>query len=142
MRTLRQSLAIALVLSTAAPAGVFAQQRHAVDSAALAATVSDHAARQDTARAALRTALAQPEVRRLAAKTGIDLARMTAAVNTMSDADLEQAAVASRTINRVLVGGDARGVATGAVIIAALVGILIFVKGDYTDTCPRAECYK
>ena len=71
MRTLRQLLAAPLVLMFLA-APVFAQARHAVDPAALADAVSQHAAAQDADRTAIREALSRPEVRELAAKGGID----------------------------------------------------------------------
>ena len=143
MRTLRKLLAGLLVLFMGLPSVTFAQQRHVVDPAALANAVSEHVAGQDADRVTIREALVQPKLREMAAKTGSDLDRLTAAVGTMNGARLEQAAAAAQEAKQALVGGQStRNIATTAVIAALLVGILVFVKGDYTDTCPRAECYK
>jgi hypothetical protein len=49
--------------------------------------------------------LARPEVRGLATELGLDMTRMTAAVDTLSGADLERAAANARQVDQQLVGG-------------------------------------
>jgi hypothetical protein len=116
------------MLMASSPA--FAGQRHVVDPSQLAAAVGQHVASQDADRAALREALARPEVREIAAKAGIDLTRARAAVDTMAGADLERAADAARQVNERFVGGASIVITTTTIIIALLVIILIIVAVD------------
>jgi predicted outer membrane protein len=127
MRTLRMVLVgplMVLALSTAA----FAQERHAVDPAALANSVTQHVAQQDADRAAIHEALARPEVRETAARAGIDLERVNTSVDTLSGASLERVASAANDVNQALVGGASTVViSTTTIIIALLVIILIII---------------
>lgn len=131
MRTLRKLLVGPLILVTALSSAAFAQQRHVVDPAAMANTISQHVGKQDADRAAIREAFARAEVRDVAAKTGIDVGRLTAAVETMNASDLERAADAARQVNERLVGGQRNLViSTTTIIIVLLVVILIIVAVD------------
>ena len=128
MSTLRKLLVSLLIGLMTMVSPALAEQRHAVDPARLAAAVEQHVAKQDADRAAVREALARPEVQAVAAKIGIDLARSTAAVDTMAGADLARAADAARQVNRQLIGGASSVViSTTTIIIALLVVILIIV---------------
>jgi hypothetical protein len=123
-RLLILSLGFLMALSTSA----FADQQHAVDPSALASTVAQHAAKQDADRAAVREALARPEVRTVASKLGVDLDRAAAAVDTMSGPDLTRAADQARQVNQSLVGGASTVIiSTTTIIIALLVLIVIIV---------------
>jgi hypothetical protein len=128
MSTLRKVVVAPLILLMMMASPAFADQRHAVDPSQLAAAVGQHVAKQDADRAALREALARPEVQAVAGKLGVDLTRATAAVETMAGADLTRAADAARQVNQQLVGG-ASGVviSTTTIIIVLLVVILIIV---------------
>jgi hypothetical protein len=131
MRILRMSIVPVLVVLTAFPSFAAAEQRHAVAPAALAAAVSNHAAKQDADRESIRQALGRPDVIEIAAKTGVDVARLNAAVETLSGADLERAAAAARQVNDSLVGGASNVViSTTTIIIALLIVILIIVAVD------------
>jgi hypothetical protein len=131
MRTLRTPLVAVLVVLTAFVSLASAQERHIVNPAAMAAAVNEHTARQDADRATVREALSQPAVRDVAATTGIDLARLTAAVDTMSGADLDRAASAARQVNESLVGGASTIViSTTTIIIVLLIIILIVIAAD------------
>lgn len=126
MPTARKLLAFPLmVLVMASPA--FAGQQHVVTPGQLASTVADHVAKQDTDRAAVHEALARPEVRQMASSMGIDLARATAAVDTMSGADLERAANAAQQVNQQLVGGASTIVISTTTIIIILLLIIILI---------------
>jgi hypothetical protein len=131
MRRLQHVLVLPLAALMALATPAFADQRHAVDPAALASTVSNKVAQQDTDRAAVREALARPEVKDTAAKLGIDVGRVSAAVETMSAADLGRAADAARQVNQSLVGGGSSitlSTTTIIIILLALILIIVAVK--------------
>jgi len=131
MRTLRMSIVPVLVVLTVFPSLAAADQRHAVAPATLAAAVANHSAKQDADRESIRQALGRPEVRDIAARTGVDMARVAAAAETLSGADLERAAEAARQVNDSIVGGAGNVViSTTTIIIALLIVILIIVAVD------------
>ena len=106
----------------------FAAVQHLVPPAQVDATVADRVAAQDANRAAIREALARPEVQRVAATMGLDLSRAKAAIETLSGTDLEHAANAARTVNQQMVGGASTVVlSTTTIIIMLLVVILLIV---------------
>ena len=57
----------------------------------------------------------------------IDLARATAAVETMTGGDLEQTANAAKTVNQQLVGGASTVVISTTTIIIALLVLIILI---------------
>jgi hypothetical protein len=129
MRTFHHLVAATLTLGLASSAA--AQPRHVVDPAAVAGTARQHAVGQEQDRAAIREALARPEVRSVAAKTGVDLGRLSAAVDTLPPSDLARAAAAARDVNQSLVGGASTvTISTTAIIIGLLVLILLIVALD------------
>lgn len=131
MTTVRKFLVGPLVILMAASSSAFAGQRHVIDPGQLAATVAEHAARQDANRAAVNDAIARPEVRDLASKMGIDVARAAASAATLSGADLERAAATARQVNQQLVGGASTVViSTTTIIIVLLLVLLIVVAVD------------
>jgi len=127
MSTVRKVLVAPLILLTVMASPAFADQRHAVDPSQLAATVGQHVAKQDADRAALREALARPDVQTVAAKLGVDLARATAAVETIAGDDLTRAADAARQVNQQFVGGASTVVISTTTIIIVLLLILLIV---------------
>jgi hypothetical protein len=129
MSTVRTFLMLPLVALTVASASpAYAGQQHVVAPAQMAATVADHVSKQDANRAAVHEALARPEVQGVASSIGFDLTRATAAVDTMSAADLDRAATAARNVNQQLVGGASTVViSTTTIIIVLLIVLLIIV---------------
>jgi len=127
MPIVRKLVTFVLAALIAAPTATFAEQRHVVDPAAIAVAVAQHAAEQDANRAAVREALAQPQVREMAGRLGLDVNRAVAAFETLSDADLTQAANAARQVNQQLVGGATTVVITTTTVIIALLVILLIV---------------
>lgn len=128
MRTLRLLIATPLTVLLALSSPVAAQERHAVTPEAVAQTVAQHVAEQDTQRAAIRQALARPEVQQVAAAAGVDLAKVTASVDTLSGDSLAQAASQAQQVNDSLVGGASTvTISTTTIIIVLLVVILILV---------------
>lgn len=131
MHTLRMSIVPVLVVLTGIPSLAAADEQHAVPPAALAAAVANHSAKQDADRESIRQALGRPEVRDIAARTGVDMARVAAAAETLSGADLARAAEAARQVNDSMVGGASNVViSTTTIIIVLLVIILIIVAVD------------
>src|SRR5260370_40199878 len=128
MRTVRRLLAFPLIaLTMAASPAIADAQQHLVTPAELAAAMADHVAQQDASRAAIREALARPEVRDVASSMHVDLASTAAAVETMTGTDLEQAAKAARTVNQQLVGGASTVVISTTTIIIAMLLIIILI---------------
>src|SRR5262245_21312765 len=124
----RLSLTPVLIVVTGFPSLAIAGQQHAVAPSAIAATVANHAAKQNADRESIREALSRPEVREIAGKAGIDTAHVSAAVETLSGSDLERAAEAARQVSESLAGGDSNiTLSTTTIIIALLVLILIIV---------------
>jgi hypothetical protein len=128
MRMIRSVVVTSLIAILAIAVPASADQRHAVAPQAIAQAVAQSVAQQDTDRAAIREALARPEVKGVAEAAGIDLARVSAAVETMNAAQLAQAASQAQQVNESLVGGASTvTISTTTVIIVLLVVILILV---------------
>jgi hypothetical protein len=128
MRTLRQALTASFIFVLALSASAVAQERHAVDPAALANSVTQHVGQQDADRAAIHEALGRPEVREMAGRAGIDLDRADRTIDTLSGDSLGQMASAARDVNQALVGGASTVViSTTTIIIALLIVIIIII---------------
>ena len=128
MQTVRRLMTFMLAVLMVAPSSAFADGRHLVDPATLAAAIARHVDQQDADRAAIREALARPQVRDMAGRMGLDVNRATAVVDALAGADLDRAANVARQVNRQLVGGATTVViSTTTIIIALLVLILIIV---------------
>jgi len=126
MPILRQLLAVLLMLLTIATGSAVADERHVIDPSQLAAAMRQHVGAQDTDRAAVREALARPDVQQVAASIGIDLNRVTSSVDTLSGRELQQAAMTARQINQSLVGG-ASSISTTTIIILLLILIVLIL---------------
>ena len=125
MRHARQLVIPLVLVMAASPA--FAADQHVVSPQQLAATVSGQLAQQDGDRAAIREALARPEVRDAAKALNIDMDRVNAAADTLSGADLARAADAARRVNHQLVGGASTVVISTTTIIIALLLIILLI---------------
>jgi hypothetical protein len=128
MRIVRQLLALILIVLTIPAGSAFADPQHIVDPSQLAAAVAQRVATQDADRAAIRDMLARREVRDLVTELGLDMTRLTAAVDTLSGGDLERAAANARLVDQQLVGGASTiTLSTTTIIIILLVLILLIV---------------
>jgi len=125
MITARTSLAVVLAFLTAAGSAFADQQQHAVSPQQLVAAMKEKVASQDAKRAAVREALARPQVRDVAANMGVDVARLSGAVDTMSGVDLEQAASAATQVNEQLGGVTTIALTATTIIIILLIVIII-----------------
>ena len=127
MKLVRTLLVFPLVVLMMASSSAFAGQQHLVNPSQLAAAVADDAAKQDTNRAIVREALERPEVQAVASKLGLDLSKATAAVETLSGADLDKAANAAQQVNEQLVGGASTVVISTTTIIIVLLLLIILI---------------
>jgi hypothetical protein len=122
---------VALLVTTVALSSsstAFAQERHAVNPSLLSQTVTAQVAQQDADRAAIHEALARPEVRDVAAKSGLDLDRINASIDTLNGGALAQVASAAQHVNSSLVGGASTvTISTTTIILVLLIIILIVV---------------
>jgi hypothetical protein len=127
MRTITTLISVPLILILGLAAPAHAQERHAVTSSALAAAVTDHVAARDADRDAIREALARPEVRAVAERTGIDIDRAASSIDSLNSVSLARAAESARQVNQALVGGSSITISTTTIIIVLLIIILILV---------------
>lgn len=117
-----------LIVLIAIPSRALAQDRHVISRSAMASAVADHIAEQQADRAAIREALDRPEVREVAARTGVDAERLDALAGTLSGSDLKAVADGARAVNESLVGGASTvTISTTTIIIGLLVLILLIV---------------
>lgn len=131
MQSFRRLITGPLIFILTLSASAVAQERHAVAPEELAKTVADRVARQNADRAAVREALARPEVRSVAASAGIDIDGLAVSVDTLSPSVVERAAGPARQVNQALVGGASTvTISTTTIIIALLIIILIVVAAD------------
>jgi hypothetical protein len=105
-----------------------AAAQHVVPPQQLAAAIAEQMTRQDADRAAVREALGRPEVLAVARSMNVDMGKVTAAADTLSGAELVQAARTARQVNQQLVGGASSvTVSTTTIIIVLLLLILLVV---------------
>src|SRR5918992_5436431 len=76
---------------------------------------------------AIKTALQQPDVERVASSLGVDIARANASVATLGGADLDRIAAQAQVVNDQIAGGQTVRMNLLWVIIGLLVLILILV---------------
>jgi hypothetical protein len=128
MRTFTTLISAPLMLIVGLAAPARAQERHAVAPSTLAAAVTDHVATRDADRDAIREALNRPEVRAVAERTGIDIDRVAASIDSLDSSSLARAAASARQVNQALVGGaNTVTISTTTIIIVLLIIILVLV---------------
>ncbi len=111
-------------------AGIVSAQtlQHAVDPAAIAAALQEQDAQRVQDLAAVREALGRAPVAEAARHLGVDLARVDAALASMTDRDLAAVAHSARRVTQALTGGASTvTISTTTIIIGLLVLILIIV---------------
>jgi hypothetical protein len=123
-------LTVFLIVLFAMPKVGGAQQLHVVDQSAIEQALAERAAETSAKRQAIRTALEQPDVVRVANQLGLDVARAEAAVATLDGAELNQLAAQAQAVNDELAGGQTIRMNVFWIIIGLLVLILIIVAVD------------
>ena len=130
MRTSTSVLVVLLSLVIAMPR-VQAQTSHSASQSAIDAALQRHVSSANADRADLLRVLANPEVKSVADKAGLDLRRATTAVASLEGEQLAKAAAQARQVDEALAGGQSRVViSTTLIIIVLLVLILLIVAID------------
>lgn len=129
MRIVRRSLAVCLAVLLAVPAAQ--AQTHVIGKSALDSAVQQRVSQEQADREAIRALLQRAEVREIAAKAGLSLAKADAAVATLAGDDLQQLASQARQVQNDLAGGASTVViSTTTIIIVLLIIILIVALAD------------
>ena len=127
MRTSTSVLVILLSLVIAMPR-VQAQASHTASQSAMDAALQAHVSSAEADRADVLRVLANPEVKAVADKAGLDLRRATTAVTSLQGQELTQIAAQARQVDQALAGGQSKVViSTTMIIIVLLVLILLIV---------------
>ncbi len=134
MRTSTSVLVILLSIVIAMPrlqAQAPAPASHTASQSAIDAALQQHVSSAAADRADLLRVLANPEVKAVAEKAGLDLRRATTAVASLEGQNLTQLAAQARQVDQALAGGQSKIViSTTMIIIALLVLILLIVAID------------
>jgi hypothetical protein len=130
MRIVRRSLALALAVLMMAPAAAQAQN-HVISRTALDQALRERVSQDRADRDAIVSLLHQSEVKEVAARAGLSLAKAESAVATLQGDELHQLASQARQAENNLTGGASTIViSTTTIIIVLLVVILIVVIAD------------
>ena len=124
MQTFRRILCATLAVMLCAPAA-FAQQTHVVNQSALDQAVQQRVSQDQADRDAIRSFLQNPQVKSVAAKAGLSVAKAEAAMSTLQGDELRQAAGQARAVNKDLAGGATVVITTTTIILILLVIIII-----------------
>ena len=124
MQTFRRILCTTLAAMLCAPAA-WAQQTHVVNQAVLDQAVQQRVSQDQADRDAIRSFLQNPQVKSVAAKAGLSVAKAEAAVSTLQGDELRQAAGQARAVNKDLAGGATVVITTTTIILILLVVIII-----------------
>ena len=129
MRIVRRSLAVCLAVLLAVPA--VQAQTHVIGKSALDSAVQQRVSQDQADRDAIRALLQRSDVRDIAEKAGLSLAKAEAAVATLSGDDLRELASQARQVQNDLAGGASTVViSTTTIIIVLLIIILIVALAD------------
>jgi len=124
MQMFRRILGTTLAVLLVAPAA-WAQQTHVISKSTLDQAVQQRVSQDEADRETLRTFLASPTVKTVAAKAGVPIDKARAAVTTLQGDELHRAATQAREVNGDLAGGATVVITTTTIIIILLALILI-----------------
>jgi len=125
MRTPTTILAILLVLVTAVPRAH--AQSATASQAVLDAAVQQHVASTEAERSAVLRVLAQPEVKAVTGRVGVDVTKAEQAISTLDGEELHALSAQAAQVEQSLAGQGNVTISTTMIIIALLVIILIIV---------------
>ncbi|MEO6223604.1 MAG: PA2779 family protein [Vicinamibacterales bacterium] len=126
---IRATVSAFLFLSSvlfASPA--MAQQRHVVSSADLRQAVTQQAQAQQQTRESLRAVLKNTQVRDVANRLGLNVARAEGAVATLTTGELEQLAGPVRDLNANLAGGSNTVIISTTTILLIIIIIILLAN--------------
>ena len=118
------SLAL-LLASTLSVGAASAEALHAVGQADMRAAIATQVGDQASQRASIQSLLARPEVRQLAANSGLDLARAKAVAANLDGPELQRLATQATAVEAQLAGGDTTVVLTSTMLLVILILVLL-----------------
>src|SRR4029077_7286090 len=104
MQMFRRVLGTTLAVLLIAPAS-WAQQTHVINQSTLDQAVQQRVSQDEADRETLRTFLANPTVKNVAARAAASIEKARAAVTTLQGDELHRAAAQARDVNDDLAGG-------------------------------------
>ena len=119
-------LVIALFLWNSSAA--LAQQRHIVDSAAMAQAVAAQAALDQQNRDAVLGLLQRSEVREIADRLGLTVTRAETAISTLGSTELAQLAGQARMADEQLAGGSQTIVISLTTLLLIIIVVLLIAR--------------
>ena len=128
MRIVRRPLAVFLIALLVAPAAQ--AQTHVIGKSALGQAVQERVSQTQTDRDAILALLQRPEVREIAAKTGLSLDKAQAAVSMLEGEDLRDLASQARQVQNELAGGASTVVISTTTIILVLLIVILIILLD------------
>jgi hypothetical protein len=107
-----------------------AQERHVVDPSAMRAAITAQAETDQQNRTVVRSVLQRSQVREVAERLGLNVARAESALSTFTSAELAELAVPARQIETELAGGATLVISMTTVLVVLLVIIIIVLLAD------------
>jgi len=129
MHMCRRILVMVLAVMLAAPAA-WAQQAHVIGKSALDQAVQQRVTQDRADRETIREFLQHLQVKSIAAKAGLSVAKAESAVSTLQGDELHRAAGQARQVNQDLAGGATVVITTTTIIIVLLVVIIIIALAN------------
>ena len=127
MRIRAAMSAVLFLFSVLLSSPAFAQQRHVVTPADMRQALTQQAQAQQQTRDALRTALKNSQVRDVAARLGLNVAKAEDAIPTLNAQELEQLAGPVRDLNANLAGGANTIVISTTTLLLIIIIIILLV---------------
>lgn len=122
------ALSAILLVPPTAMAATPTSAAQVVTAAELYRAMSTRVDQDAAARVSVQQFLGRSEVRRVAARSGMDLKQALAAVSVLSGADLQTVANQARRVDAMLAGGGSAVVTSSTLIIALLVLLLLVAR--------------
>lgn len=127
MRLTNRILAIVLAAVFAAATPAFAQQGSIVDQATLSQALAGQAHAEDAQRAQVRRVLQRDDVRAMAHRMGLDLARADSAIAALSGAELDTLAQQARSVEGTTLAGGANTIVISTTTLLLVIIIIILL---------------
>jgi hypothetical protein len=132
-KRVKKAICVALAVFFLVPSGSAAvaaagtSAKNVVTSSELYTAMSARTDGDAAARESVQKVLGRSEVRRVAARAGLDLARAQAAVSVLSGEELRMVADQARRVDEALAGGSSVVITSTMLIIGLLVVIILIV---------------
>jgi hypothetical protein len=121
-------LSIALLLTSTSYVGVAAAETvHAVGQAEMQAAIATQLNDQASQRAVVQSLLARPEVRQLAASSGLDLARAQAVASNLEGEELQRLTAQASALEAQLAGGNSTVIISTTTLLLLIIILILVV---------------